>query len=61
MDPARLRELTRHWVALASGIRGFRLHTPIDDERLAAVSLFSIAGADMRHVERDCAKRTRCT
>jgi selenocysteine lyase/cysteine desulfurase len=50
---ARLRELTRYWVDLASGIPGFRLHTPLDDERLAAVSLFSIAGADMKHVERE--------
>lgn len=32
-----------YWVGLASGIRGFGLHTPADDERLAAVSLFSIA------------------
>lgn len=54
---ARLRELTRYWVALARGIRGFRLHTPLDDERLAAVSLFSIAGADMRHVERELRDR----
>jgi selenocysteine lyase/cysteine desulfurase len=54
---ARLRELSRYWVALASGIRGFRLHTPVDDERLAAVSLFSIAGADMRHVERELRER----
>lgn len=50
---ARLRELTRHWVALARGIRGFRLHTPIDDARLGAVSLFSVAGADMKRVERE--------
>ena len=54
---ARLRELTRYWVALARGIRGFRLHTPVDDERLAAVSLFSIAGADMRHVEQELRER----
>lgn len=54
---ARLRELTRYWVALARGIRGFRLHTPVDDERLAAVSLFSIAGADMRHVEQELRDR----
>ncbi|CAN7758743.1 MULTISPECIES: aminotransferase class V-fold PLP-dependent enzyme [unclassified Variovorax] len=54
---ARLRELTRYWVGLASGIRGFRLHTPVDDERLAAVSLFSIAGVDMRHVERELRER----
>ncbi|WP_232080951.1 aminotransferase class V-fold PLP-dependent enzyme [Variovorax sp. SRS16] len=38
-------ELTRYWVALARGVRGFRMHTPVDDERIAAVSLFSIAGA----------------
>jgi len=54
---ARLRELTRYWVALARGIRGFTLHTPVDDERLAAVSLFSIAGADMKHVERELRER----
>jgi len=54
---ARLRELTRYWVALARGIRGFTLHTPVDDEQLAAVSLFSIAGADMKHVERELRER----
>lgn len=54
---ARLRELTRYWVALARGIRGFRLHTPVDNEQLAAVSLFSIAGADMKHVERELRER----
>ena len=54
---ARLRDLTRHWVALARSIRGFRLHTPVDDERLAAVSLFSIAGAYMQHVERELRER----
>ncbi len=54
---ARLRELTRYWVALARSIRGFRLHTPVDDERLGAVSLFSIVGADMKHVERELRER----
>jgi len=36
---------------------GFRLHTPVDDERIAAVSQFSIAGADMKHVERELRER----
>jgi selenocysteine lyase/cysteine desulfurase len=54
---ARLRELARYLGGLASGIRGFGLHTPVDDERLAAVSLFSIAGADMRHLERELRER----
>jgi selenocysteine lyase/cysteine desulfurase len=54
---ARLRELTRYWVSLARSVRGFRLHTPIDDERLGAVSLFSIDGVDMKHVERELRER----
>ena len=54
---ARVRELTRYWVALARSIRGFRLHMPVDDERLGAVGLFSIVGADMKHVERELRER----
>ena len=33
------------------------MHTPVDNEQLAAVSLFSIAGADMKHVERELRER----
>jgi len=56
---SRLRELTRYWVSLAQGIRGFSLHTPIDDERQGAVSLFSIDGSDMKHVEQALRERHR--
>jgi selenocysteine lyase/cysteine desulfurase len=50
---ARLRELTRYWVAQARHIRGFRLHTPLDTDALGAVSLFSIEGMDARQIERE--------
>jgi selenocysteine lyase/cysteine desulfurase len=50
---ARLRELTRIWVALARDIPGFRLHTAIDTENLGAICLFSIDGWDMKKLERD--------
>lgn len=48
-----MRELTRYWVERASGIPGFRLHTPLDTESLGAVSLFSIDGLDARAVEQE--------
>jgi selenocysteine lyase/cysteine desulfurase len=40
---ARLRYLTR-WVERARDIPGFRLHTQVDTDDVAAVSLFSIDG-----------------
>ena len=48
---ARLQELTRYWVALAREIPGFRLHTPVEQENLGAVSLFSIDGLDSSTME----------
>ncbi|SAL80014.1 aminotransferase, class V [Caballeronia telluris] len=48
---ARLRELTRYWTTIARDVRGFRLHTPMDTNDLAAVSLFSIDGMDARKIE----------
>ena len=50
---ARLRELTRYWVDLASGIPGFQLHTPLDADRFGAVTLFSIVGIDSQTIERE--------
>ena len=50
---ARLQELTRYWVDLASDIPGFRLHTPLDSVELGAVSLFSIDQCDARWVEQE--------
>lgn len=49
---SRLRALTHYWIERASDIPGFRLHTPLDTETLAAVALFSIDGVDARHIER---------
>lgn len=48
----RLQELTRYWISLARDIPGFRLHTLLDTPDLAAVSLFSIEGLDMKILER---------
>jgi selenocysteine lyase/cysteine desulfurase len=48
---ARLRELTRYWIAGASDIAGFRMHTPIEPDSLGAVSLFSIDGVDSKWIE----------
>lgn len=50
---ARLQELTRYWIDLASDIPGFRLHTPLDTNELGAVSLFSIDGLDARKIEQE--------
>jgi selenocysteine lyase/cysteine desulfurase len=50
---ARLRELTRYWVAIARDIPGFRLHTPTNTDSLGAISLFSIDGVNMRNLEGD--------
>jgi selenocysteine lyase/cysteine desulfurase len=49
---ARLRELSRYWVAQASEISGFRLHTPLDSPNLSAVTLFSIDGMDVETIEK---------
>ena len=48
----RLRFLTRYWAERAADIPGFRLHTPIEREDQAAVSLFSIEHMDARQVEK---------
>ena len=56
---ARLRELTRYWVALARDIPGLRLHTPVDDDRTGALSLFSVDGADMKEVEQELREQHR--
>lgn len=48
----RLRYLTSYWTERAADIRGFRLHTPLDRDDLAAVSLFSLDNIDARHVEK---------
>lgn len=50
---ARLRALTRHWVAHARRIPGFRLHASANGDDLRAVSLFSIDGVDARQIERE--------
>ncbi len=50
---ARLRELTRYWVDRARDIPGFRLHTAVDTDGLAAISLFSIDNVDMKLLERN--------
>jgi selenocysteine lyase/cysteine desulfurase len=50
---ARLRELTRHWIAQARTIPGFTLHTRVDGDDLAAISLFSIEGVDCKALERE--------
>lgn len=56
---ARLRELTRYWVALARDIPGLRLHTPVDEDRTGALSLFSVDGADMKEVEQKLREQHR--
>jgi selenocysteine lyase/cysteine desulfurase len=48
----RLRYLTRYWTERAADIRGFRLHTPLDRDDLAGVSLFSLDHMDARQVEK---------
>jgi selenocysteine lyase/cysteine desulfurase len=50
---ARLRELTRYWIAQARTIPGFALHTPLEGEGLGALSLFSIEGVDAKVLERE--------
>lgn len=49
---ARLRHLSRYWIDRAKDIRGFRLHTPIQDARTAAVTLFSITGMEAEAIEK---------
>jgi selenocysteine lyase/cysteine desulfurase len=49
---ARLRELSQYWIARASDIRGFKLHTPMADPQTAAVTLFSIDGFDPEQLEK---------
>lgn len=49
----RLRHLTRYWVARASSIPGFRLHTQLDRDDVGALSLFSVDGLDSRAIERE--------
>lgn len=48
----RLRELTRYWTTAAQTIPGFTLHTPLNGNAFAAVTLFSIAGIDSLSIER---------
>ena len=49
---ARLLSLTRYWVARASDIPGFRLHTPVESDLQGALSLFSIDGFDPPTLEK---------
>ncbi|MEX3934468.1 aminotransferase class V-fold PLP-dependent enzyme [Paraburkholderia phymatum] len=49
---ARLQELTRYWIELASDIPGFRLHSPLNSD-LGAVSLFSIDNLDSKKIEQE--------
>jgi selenocysteine lyase/cysteine desulfurase len=56
---ARLRELTRYWIEGARRIPGFRLHTPLDNDDLAALSLFSVDRVDSKWIERELRDRHR--
>lgn len=49
---ARLRALTRYWMAKAQDIPGFKAYTPLDDANTAAVSLFSIDGIEVEAIEK---------
>lgn len=55
----RLRQLSRYWIDKARGLPGFALHTPLDDSRLAAVTLFSIAGRPAEDLEKSLRERHR--
>jgi selenocysteine lyase/cysteine desulfurase len=49
---ARLRDLSRYWVERVSSLPGFRMHTPMERQDLAAVTLFSIDGRAPEDVEK---------
>lgn len=56
---ARLQGLSRYWIERAQGLRGFKLHTPLESPDLGAVTLSSLAGRTAEDVEKQLRERHR--